>query len=78
MRNGRSYGIYRKPVSYRYVKTNKSKPRLPSKITFLLRTVWHENCCIGRKMRAIQPNVSEPVSDELALVQAAKGGDVSL
>src|SRR4029079_5378158 len=28
-------------------------------------------------MTAIQPNVSEPVSDELALVQAAKGGDVS-
>src|SRR6202158_505476 len=27
-------------------------------------------------MTAIQPNVSEPVSDELALVQAAKGGDV--
>jgi len=25
------------------------------------------------KMTAIQPNVSEPVSDELALVQAAKG-----
>jgi RNA polymerase sigma-70 factor, ECF subfamily len=28
-------------------------------------------------MTAIQQNVSEPVSDELALVQAAKGGDVS-
>jgi RNA polymerase sigma-70 factor (ECF subfamily) len=28
-------------------------------------------------MTAIQPNVSEPVSDELKLVQAAKGGDVS-
>src|SRR3974390_3672078 len=28
-------------------------------------------------MSAIQPKVSEPVSDELALVQAAKGGDVS-
>ena len=28
-------------------------------------------------MTAIQPNVSEPVSDELALVQAAKGGEVS-
>ena len=27
-------------------------------------------------MSTIQPNVSEPVSDELALVQAAKGGDV--
>src|SRR5256886_15835823 len=27
-------------------------------------------------MGAIQPKVSEPVSDELALVQAAKGGDV--
>src|SRR3954470_23655403 len=27
-------------------------------------------------MSAIQPKVSEPVSDELALVQAAKGGDV--
>src|SRR6201997_3942613 len=27
-------------------------------------------------MGAIQPRVSEPVSDELALVQAAKGGDV--
>jgi len=27
-------------------------------------------------MTAIQPNVSEPVSDELALVQAAKGGEV--
>ena len=36
-----------------------------------------ENCCIGRRMTAIQPNVSEPVSDELVLVQAAKGGDVS-
>ena len=28
-------------------------------------------------MTAIQPNVSEPVSDELKLVQAAKGGDDS-
>jgi RNA polymerase sigma-70 factor, ECF subfamily len=28
-------------------------------------------------MGAIQPNVREPVSDELALVQAAKGGDVA-
>jgi len=28
-------------------------------------------------MAAIQPKVSEPVSDELALVQAAKGGDVA-
>src|SRR4051812_2821122 len=28
-------------------------------------------------MGAIQPRVSEPVSDELVLVQAAKGGDVS-
>ena len=28
-------------------------------------------------MTAIQPKVTEPVSDELALVQAAKGGDVS-
>src|SRR6201987_429255 len=28
-------------------------------------------------MSAIQPKVGEPVSDELALVQAAKGGDVS-
>src|SRR4029079_7477521 len=27
-------------------------------------------------MGAIQPKVSEPVSDELALVEAAKGGDV--
>ena len=27
-------------------------------------------------MTAIQPKVAEPVSDELALVQAAKGGDV--
>src|ERR1700747_1793511 len=28
-------------------------------------------------MGAIQPKVNEPVSDELALVEAAKGGDVS-
>src|SRR5262244_3403347 len=28
-------------------------------------------------MGTIQPKVSEPVSDELALVQAAKGGDVA-
>src|SRR5436309_14580291 len=28
-------------------------------------------------MGTIQPRVSEPVSDELALVQAAKGGDVA-
>ena len=28
-------------------------------------------------MGAIQPKVSEPVSDELALVEAAKAGDVS-
>ena len=28
-------------------------------------------------MGAIQPNVREPVSDELALVQSAKGGDVA-
>ena len=28
-------------------------------------------------MSAIQPNIGEPVSDELALVQAAKNGDVS-
>src|SRR6266513_5418791 len=28
-------------------------------------------------MSAIQPNVGEPVSEELALVQAAKNGDVS-
>src|ERR1700758_582528 len=28
-------------------------------------------------MSAIQPKVGEPVSDEMALVQAAKGGDVS-
>lgn len=28
-------------------------------------------------MSAIQPNVTEPVSDELALVEAAKGGDVA-
>src|SRR5205809_2367665 len=28
-------------------------------------------------MGAIQPRVSEPVSDELVLVQRAKGGDVS-
>jgi len=28
-------------------------------------------------MTAIQPKVGEPVSDELALVQAAKQGDVS-
>jgi RNA polymerase sigma-70 factor (ECF subfamily) len=36
-----------------------------------------ENCCIGRKMNAIQQKVDEPVSDELALVQSAKAGDVS-
>src|SRR6195256_3812924 len=28
-------------------------------------------------MSAIQPNIEEPVSDELALVQAAKAGDVA-
>ena len=28
-------------------------------------------------MTAIQQKVTEPVSDELALVQSAKGGDVS-
>ena len=28
-------------------------------------------------MGAIQPKVSEPISDELILVQKAKGGDVS-
>jgi len=28
-------------------------------------------------MSTIQPKLDEPVSDELALVQAAKGGDVS-
>ena len=29
-------------------------------------------------MSAIQPKVGEPVSDELALVQAAKAGDVGV
>jgi RNA polymerase sigma-70 factor (ECF subfamily) len=35
-----------------------------------------ENICIAGKMSTIQPKLEEPVSEELALVQAAKGGDV--
>src|SRR6202022_3009571 len=69
--------IYRKPPGDRYVKTNKRDGGLPSKITFLAPAQRLENCCIGRKMTAIQQKVTEPVSDEMALVQAAKGGDVS-
>jgi RNA polymerase sigma-70 factor (ECF subfamily) len=33
------------------------------------------NSCIEKEMSAIQSNVSEPISDELALVRAAKRGD---
>src|SRR5206468_2405659 len=36
-----------------------------------------EKSCIECLMGAIQPKVGEPISDEMALVQAAKAGDVA-
>src|ERR1700747_40584 len=50
---------------------------LPSKITIPAATRNGRKYCIGPTMSAIQPKIGEPVSDELALVQAAKKGDVS-
>src|SRR6201984_1525402 len=50
---------------------------LPSKITIPAAARNFLKYCIGQRMSAIQPKVGEPVSEELALVQAAKGGDVS-
>ncbi len=56
-----------------------TKARLPSKIAFRSRTasIYCENSCIEWRMGAIQPKVGEPVSDELALVNAARAGDVA-
>src|SRR6201984_2977606 len=50
---------------------------LPSKITIPAASENLAKYCIGPRMSAIQPKIGEPVSDELALVQAAKKGDVS-
>src|SRR5207302_10818853 len=50
---------------------------LPSRITTPAAAGDFRKYCIGLRMGAIQPKVGEPVSDELALVEAAKGGDVS-
>src|ERR1700747_3652895 len=49
---------------------------LPSKITIPAATRNGRKYCIGPTMSAIQPKLGEPVSDELALVRAAKSGDV--
>src|ERR1700756_4902325 len=49
---------------------------LPSRITIPAAVGDLRKYCIGRRMGAIQPKLGEPVSDELALVQAAKRGDV--
>src|SRR6266581_4417987 len=56
-----------------------TKAGLPSKIAFRSRTpsIYCENSCIEWRMGAIQPKVGEPVSDELALVNAARAGDVA-
>src|SRR5947209_20331004 len=50
---------------------------LPSRITTPAAAGDFRKYCIGLRMSAIQPKIGEPVSDELALVQAAKKGDVS-
>src|ERR1700745_1670845 len=50
---------------------------LPSRITIPAAAGDFRKYCIGLRMSAIQPKIGEPVSDELALVQAAKKGDVS-
>src|SRR6266568_1276800 len=56
-----------------------TKAGLPSKIAFRSRSdsIYCENSCIEWPMGAIQPKVGEPVSDELALVNAARAGDVA-
>src|SRR5437879_11216797 len=54
------------------------KPRgLPSRIATPAAAGYFRKYCIRLRMNAIQPKIGEPVSDELALVQAAKKGDVS-
>src|ERR1700690_4349360 len=61
-----------------YVKTVGRNLDLPSRITTSFPGPKKlENCCIGLIMGAIQPKIGEPVSDEMALVLAAKGGDIS-